>query len=238
MSREAMISALDALLVYDNREAAITALRAALAESDQSDEVQSLREANERFGKRQEWWTERMFQLEQELDKARAALAEATIAEKLEPWKEAVIEGLVVSHIYRNEHETEPRKALNDLICNHIAIALDPQVSSDAQALIDRGRKEAQADAEPCGYVFIDWQGKVGHALWPTEFIAKEVAKDSGHSVAAAYLHPPRRESAELSKYIDAFLVAVLAEDCYSRHELMTMARELSAVLRAAGGEG
>jgi hypothetical protein len=58
-------------------------------------------------------------------------------------WKEVVIEKLMVSHIYRNEHDSDPDKALNDLIAWQMRIALDPQVSSDAQALIDKGKKEA-----------------------------------------------------------------------------------------------
>ena len=62
-------------------------------------------------------------------------------------WQDAVIEQLVVAHIYRKEHATDPRKALQDLISWHVQVALDPQVSSDAQALVDRG---AEAMQEKC----------------------------------------------------------------------------------------
>jgi hypothetical protein len=55
-------------------------------------------------------------------------------------WKRAVIEKLVVSHIYTDEHETNPEKALNDLLDSENALCLDPRVSPQAQALIDRGR--------------------------------------------------------------------------------------------------
>jgi hypothetical protein len=41
-----------------------------------SAENEALREANEAFGKRQEWWTERMFGLEQQRD----ALLEALVS--------------------------------------------------------------------------------------------------------------------------------------------------------------
>ena len=37
-------------------------------------EVEALRDANERFGKRQEWWIEKMFQIEQENEALKSAL--------------------------------------------------------------------------------------------------------------------------------------------------------------------
>jgi hypothetical protein len=63
-------------------------------------------------------------------------------------WKDVVIEGLVVAHIYHSDDEADPRKALNRLICDQVAIALDPQVSSDAAALIELGRQELKAEVE------------------------------------------------------------------------------------------
>jgi hypothetical protein len=65
------------------------------------------------------------------------------------PWKAAVIDGLVVSHCIQPEHETDPRKALDDLISWHVAVALDPCVSSDAVKLLD-------AEAEACAEVCVD----------------------------------------------------------------------------------
>lgn len=56
-------------------------------------------------------------------------------------WKEAVIDACVIAHIGWDEND--PRKSLHDLISWHVAVSLDPQVSSDAQALIERGRLEA-----------------------------------------------------------------------------------------------
>lgn len=72
----------------------------------------------------------------------------ADFAAKLDgPWKEAVISELVVSHIYQAKHDTDPRKAIQDAISWNTDIALDPLVSSDAQALIDRG---AAAEQKRC----------------------------------------------------------------------------------------
>lgn len=60
-------------------------------------------------------------------------------------WKEAVINELVVCHILTEEHERNPRKAIKDAISWNCEVALDPQVSSDAQALVDRGYDKAIA---------------------------------------------------------------------------------------------
>lgn len=77
----------------------------------------------------------------------RAALAAPTPtpASAVNEWKEAVINELIVSHSLTAEHETNPRKAIQDVISWNVAIALDPLVSSDAEALIQRGRDEKPA---------------------------------------------------------------------------------------------
>lgn len=58
-------------------------------------------------------------------------------------WKREVIEALIINCIFIAEHEHNPRRALNDLISWEVQVALDPAVSSDAAALIERGRVEA-----------------------------------------------------------------------------------------------
>jgi len=58
-------------------------------------------------------------------------------------FKDQVIEHLVMACIYQKDHETMPRKAIQDLIAWEVKVALDPQVSSDAAALIERGRRES-----------------------------------------------------------------------------------------------
>ena len=65
MTIEAMKQALDALcdFDYDKRQSAITALRTAI------EEAEPVYEANEAFGKRQEWWNNKMFEMEAELQR-------------------------------------------------------------------------------------------------------------------------------------------------------------------------
>jgi hypothetical protein len=83
---------------------------------------------------------ERVRQLE-----AQNAMLQASRLSIENSFKEQLIEHLVIDCIYQKEHETNPRKAVQDLISWEVQIALDPQVSSDAAGLIERGRKEKQA---------------------------------------------------------------------------------------------
>ena len=55
------------------------------------------------------------------------------------PWRDAVENELIVAHILNGSH-ADPRKAVQDAISWNVQVALDPAVSSDAQALIERGR--------------------------------------------------------------------------------------------------
>ena len=68
------------------------------------------------------------------------------------PWKQAVINELVVAHIYQAKHDTDPRRAVQDVISWNVDVALDPLVSGDAQKLIDRGAAEEQKRC--CSLIF------------------------------------------------------------------------------------
>lgn len=50
-------------------------------------------------------------------------------------WKTAVLDAAVVNWTYTKEHETNPRKAVNDLLAWESQVALDPAVSEPAAAL-------------------------------------------------------------------------------------------------------
>lgn len=66
-------------------------------------------------------------------------------------WKQAIDDELVSIESTADSYAT-PRKAVRALIDWHCAVQLDPDVSSAAQALIDRGRAEA-APAPICGQI-------------------------------------------------------------------------------------
>lgn len=51
----------------------------------------------------------------------------------------AIEDALIVAHIFDAKRHADTSVALQDLINWHVTIALDPKVSSDAQALIDLG---------------------------------------------------------------------------------------------------
>jgi hypothetical protein len=59
----------------------------------------------------------------------------------------AIDNEMVTAHIGVFNLGDDPRKALHEIISWHVMVALDPSVSSDARALIERGRAEAGADA-------------------------------------------------------------------------------------------
>jgi hypothetical protein len=52
-------------------------------------------------------------------------------------YREALIDALVVNHIYRDIHDKDARRAVADLVCHEINLALDPQVSSMAANMIN-----------------------------------------------------------------------------------------------------
>lgn len=56
-------------------------------------------------------------------------------------WREAVDYMLSVCHMVASD---DPRESIDRLINWHVKVALDPSVSSDAQALIERGEKRAR----------------------------------------------------------------------------------------------
>lgn len=72
---------------------------------------------------------------------------EAEVRTEAMRWREAIINELVIAHIYSKEHDDNPRKAIQDAISWNCAVALDPAVSSDAQALVEKGRAGMEKDA-------------------------------------------------------------------------------------------
>ena len=81
------------------------------------------------------------------------------------PWREAIDNALICTQIGTVDSFPTADQALEALIDWHVAVALDPEVSSDAQALVDRGA--AQAAPESAVPVFTE-----GHC--------KEKAKKGG----------------------------------------------------------
>ena len=69
------------------------------------------------------------------------------VATNYRGWRETVHDELVTTWTFSAENKDDPRKALQDIINWHVRVALDPAVSSDAQALIERGK--AMRDVTP-----------------------------------------------------------------------------------------
>ncbi len=67
------------------------------------------------------------------------------------PWKLAVIDQLVIAHILTAEHESNPLKAVQDLLAYHADIAVDPRVSGAAAKLVEQAKaEEREACAKVC----------------------------------------------------------------------------------------
>jgi uncharacterized protein YbdZ (MbtH family) len=58
-------------------------------------------------------------------------------------WKQAIDNELVSLHIGTAESFATPELALKEVIDWHVQVSLDPSVSSDAEALVERGRRAA-----------------------------------------------------------------------------------------------
>jgi len=161
-------------------------------------------------------------------DAAIEALKQALAQQEPNPWADAVIDQLVVHHIYQAAHDTDPRKAVKDLLGISNSIALDPQVSSDAQALIDRGRKEAQQEQPASVDAYVGaredaaiWKKR---ALEAEELNRKFIAEVNGPT----YLGEPAQQeqpAQEASATWTEMVVANLVREGVNKHR----ARELAA---------
>lgn len=60
------------------------------------------------------------------------------------PWRDAIDSGLVCAHIGTADSFHSANEALDALINWHVATALDPEVSSSAKLLVDRGAAVAE----------------------------------------------------------------------------------------------
>ena len=77
-----------------------------------------------------------------ENEKLRAALEQPG---QTNPWRDAVDDELVSLHMVASD---DPRESIRRLIDWHCAVQIDPLVSSAAQELIERGRREALEQPE------------------------------------------------------------------------------------------
>jgi len=106
-------------------------------------------------------------------------VAEREPGRGVNPWRDAVIDAAVVGWTYRAEHETDPRAAINVLLAHAQAIALDPAVSPEARALVERAeaaeRRQQTDEAtlrragweliDPNGYGERIWKPPINHAM-------------------------------------------------------------------------
>ena len=73
------------------------------------------------------------------------------------PWKSAVIDQLVIAHILTAEHESDPLKAIQDLLAYHADIAVDPRVSGAAAKLVEQAKAEEREACAHKGWMAASW---------------------------------------------------------------------------------
>lgn len=97
---------------------------------------------------------------------AELAYAAGAAAEALK-WTEALADLQVINWVAPVE---DPRQAIQDLINANVQIALDPAVSSDAQALIDRGAASMR-DCRTCRYLYaFDYCGSTAQCINASQY--------------------------------------------------------------------
>ena len=96
-----------------------------------------------------------------DLGREAIARAEAALAEPQPdadgPWKSAVIDQLVIAHILTAEHESDPLKAIQDLLAYHADIAVDPRVSGAAAKLVEQAKAEEREACAHEGWMAASW---------------------------------------------------------------------------------
>lgn len=96
-----------------------------------------------------------------DLGREAIARAEAALAEPQPdadgPWKSAVIDQLVIAHILTAEHESDPLKAIQDLLAYHADIAVDPRVSGAAAKLVEQAKAEEREACAHKGWMAASW---------------------------------------------------------------------------------
>jgi hypothetical protein len=109
-----------------------------------------------------------------------ADIATAVESEQLNPWKAELIDALVCSHILQEEHYSNPRKALNDLIAWDIQVATDPRTGPNALQKPKSFAEEPPTadDADDDGFIWgfdshLNWKqthwrliGRFGYEYW------------------------------------------------------------------------
>jgi len=89
-------------------------------------------------------------------------------------WKETVLDELAIGHVLTEEHCSNPRKAIHDVINWNTVIALDPAVSWPAQKLINDALYRACVDLYRSGLPD-DVLDKV------VPYVAKHIVRQDNH---------------------------------------------------------
>jgi hypothetical protein len=144
-------------------------------------------------------------------DALRAALEQP---EQTNPWRDAVDHELSTLHMVASD---DPRESIRRLIDWHCAVQIDPLVSSAAQELIERGKREALAEPvqEP-----VDAEAALRFALAQRDWAFKQL-----------HAQPDRREWRSLNE--EEIWLAIKSCGTAYGLEVNSIARAVEAALRS-----
>ena len=144
-------------------------------------------------------------------------------------WKDAIINACIVDWVYTAEHETNPRKAVNDLLSWAQKIALDPAVSKEAydlHAQIATLRQERDGLQEQ-----LTWRGGSASELSKllSEIVRWTQIDESRHGPGPAGGFAGRRKGAEQAQSLwlaaESELATLKAEQARLVEEMRAMAK-------------
>lgn len=132
-------------------------------------------------------------------------------------WQRAVINALIVNHIYTKEHDTDALKALADLVQWEVQMALDPKVSAAARALQVRAQEASRGDYRVTSTGWLQRLDEVGN--WRTMFcLSTEQKKKLSESQHLFPSDQSKPQEAQVAVGDDLIKLLRDAQDCVWAH--------------------
>lgn len=150
-----------------------------------------------------------------------------------DPWRDAVEQMLATTEQVASDN---PRESLDRLVSWHVSVALDPLVSSDARALVQRGREEVALAATPQGDIERKYEQLRAEIDGGSESMTHSDAMDAVRVWKSAYsVAPAPQPSAEprytLDQIADACISAEIPDSKFESISIALQDAQPSAIV-------